>query len=99
MPTCDSCCIQIGPQYLEKVPYHIGEYCLCAWCLKNLISKGYVELERRPVKGHGTVCKWLYLDGTTKYMRLILTKMNAYFIPIEIPLPEPLPEDILEGEC
>jgi len=94
---CDSCGIQIGPDYMEKTAYHVGKYSICGWCYDNLRDKGHVELDgRKRVAGQGMVCNWLYPDGSTKPMKIIATKdpPDIFFAPLN----EPVSGDIIMGE-
>jgi len=88
---CDSCGIQIGPDYMEKTPYQIGKCSICGWCYGNLRDKGHVELDgRKRVADKGTICLWLYPDGSTKLMRVVTVKKppNVLFVPLNEPVPE-----------
>jgi len=86
---CQSCAICIGPGFMETLPYRVGEFTICGWCLGKLHT-GHIELDgRRLTKNQGTVCRWLYPDGTTRTMRLLL-ETEPRFVPLDIPLPEEL---------
>jgi len=91
---CNSCAILIGPKHIETTPYHVGNYVICGWCYQKLQAKGRVELDgRRQVRDIGTVCRFLYPDGTVKPMKLVLD-YEARFLPLE----EPIPEGVLSEE-
>jgi len=97
---CQSCGILIGPDYLEKIGYYVGEFTICSWCKSNLAKYGHIELDgRRPARGRGTVCQWLYPDGSVKQMRVITVKQPKPDV-LFVPLDEPLAEDLVieEGE-
>ena len=85
---CQSCAICIGPEFMETYSYQVGNFTICGWCQSKLSARGYIELDsRRRIKDQGTVCHWLYPDGTTRAMRLLLKK-EPQFVPLDIPLSE-----------
>lgn len=85
---CQSCGICIGEGFMEAFPYQIGGFTICGWCGGKLRARGHIELDdRRHVKGQGTLCRWLYPDGTTRTMRVLLTR-EPQFLPLDVPLPK-----------
>lgn len=91
---CQSCGICIGPGFIETLTYQVGKFRICGWCRIKLTERGHVELDgRRAVKGEGTVCHWLYPNGSVKPMRVVTTKYpepEVLFLPFDRPLPEDL---------
>lgn len=100
---CQSCGICIGPDFMEPFLYPVGDFTICGWCLGKLRAHGHTELDgRRPIKGQGTVCRWLYPDGSVKLMRVILKLgLDPQFVSLDVPFPEELliaSEDEMEEE-
>jgi len=94
---CDSCGIQIGPDHMEKTAYQVGKHSICGWCYGKLWQEGHVELDgRRKAAGIGTVCYWLYPDGSTNPMRVVTVKdpPDVLFVPLN----EPVSGDIIIEE-
>jgi len=95
---CDSCGIQIGTDYIEKTAYQVGRYWICGHCYGELIRNGHVELDgRKQVAGKGTICDWLYPDGSVKTMRFVLSD-EARFVPLDEPIPEGLEAPLQEND-
>jgi len=70
---CESCGILIGPDYTERTPYRIGHYTICGWCLRKMAKRGYIELDgRRMIVGEGVICRWLYSDGSVRFMKEVI---------------------------
>lgn len=83
---CQSCIILIGPEQMERTGYQVGEFIICGWCNDKLHQKGHIELDgRSSVTSGGATCRWLYPDGSTKLMRVKLTKEGVVATPVEEP--------------
>lgn len=89
---CQSCGICIGLALIESWAYQVGKFRICGWCLGNLTKHGHIELDgRQGIRGKGTVCRWLYPDGSVKPMRVICVMYpnpEVLFMPLDTPLPE-----------
>jgi hypothetical protein len=73
---CEAC--------LEKEVKTVGNWKICGRCFHYLTTVGHIELEgRRPYEN---TCLWLYPDGTTREMKLLLTKEDCTFIPYDQPV-------------
>lgn len=59
---CQSCGIQIGPDFMETVAYKVGDFKICGWCRSKLAERGHIKVDDRR--------NWLYPDGTTKPMKV-----------------------------
>jgi len=80
---CDSCGIQIGPDYMETWAYQVDKYSICGWCYRKLQNEGHIELDGRHSAGsNNAICKLLYPDGSVKRMRLVLDN-EARFVPLK----------------
>lgn len=94
---CHSCAILIGPDFMERVAYAVGKFRICGYCWGELAKHGHIELDgHKPIRGLGTVCRWLYPDGSVKPMRIVSIKYPEPDVQY-IPLDTPLPEDLLFG--
>ena len=86
---CQSCGICIGPDFIERYAYPVGNYRICGWCRTKLAKYGHIELDGRRATDNGVVCNWLYPDGTVKTMRMVASRSKGcYFIPADAPLPD-----------
>ena len=75
---CEACGAVIGPDYTEKTPHRIGHYIICGWCLKKMAKRGHIELDgRRTIEGVGTICQWLYPDGSVRLMKEVIRRKKG----------------------
>ena len=75
---CEACGILIGPDYTERTPYRIGHYIVCGWCLRKMAKRGHIELDgRRTIEGVGTICRWLYPDGSARFMKEVIGRKKG----------------------
>lgn len=76
---CSSCAICIGPEFMERIAYPIGDYELCGSCYNGLKRNGHAELDGRFLNK----CDWLYPDGSVVRMRIITDGTDVRFLPIK----------------
>ena len=86
---CFSCGILIGQDFMERSAYQVGKFRICGHCIETMNKSGHVEIGSR----HGSLCRWLYPDGSEKLMKLIVRMAElAHFEPYVGPVPSKFDE-------
>jgi len=67
MSQCQSCGIQIGNNFTERVVYTVGDYSICGFCYSRLQKKGRIPMADEKIEGRRTVIfTMLHKNGTTR---------------------------------